>query len=93
MADPRVSVALFIISRLVAVKVEGTEKFIAAVPSPTCIFEVAPLMVQVPPIVGVRLFFIINVIPSVVKLAGELPEPSVLAPQLDKRSRFPVDLE
>ena len=84
--------ALFIISRFVAVNVYGTVKFTPVVLSPTCILEVAPLTVQAPTIVGLGLFFIINVNPSVVKLAGGVPDPSVPGPQVDNTSRLPVDL-
>ena len=89
-----VSVPLLEISIVpVTAKVEGMVKLQAAVPSPKTIFALLPDTVQAAPIVGVALFLILKVCPSVTKSGGFVPVPSVLVPQVDVKSKLPVDFE
>ena len=76
----------------VTVKVLGTVKLHAFVPSPTTIFEPVPETVHEAPIVGVELLRILKVEEPDVKFSGAEPLPSVLVPQLLVDSKFPDDL-
>jgi len=82
------------IEGVLSAPVAGMVKLHAFVPSPTTTFDPEPETVQPDElIVGVALFLIFHIVFVVVNTVGEVPEPSVLGPQLLATSRLPVDLE
>ena len=74
-------------------KPDGTVKLHAFVPSPTTALESDPETVHAPAIVRDTAFRILNTWFAEVKLAGAVPLPSVLVPQVDSASRLPDAFE
>ena len=73
--------------------VDGILKVVAVLPLPTTTCEPAPLTVQAALMVPKLVLVIMYVHPALVKLAGDVPVPLVLVPQVPKVFKLPVDFE